>query len=675
MRTSVLSAESLLFAVLNRVVKSLKLSSLGYPIVFFRMGDRASSSALMSAYHHVKRTGDAIRKAGRMFGVPESTLRRRLNNPETQSVGHPTLFSGAEENELADHCRNMARLGYGYCRWQVLEMAGNMAKQTGRDIEPKKDWYYNFIKRCPDLSIQKPKKREISRVRGTTEVNVKNYFQELDIILTKYNLKNKPEQIWNIDETGITLDHNPPKIVATKGERPFVVTAGHSDNTTVIVAGSALGETIPPYVIYKGQRLTENKTKGCLPQTKFITTDNGWSTSETFHDFIFNHFLLHVQPRPCLLLYDGHSTHITIDLITKARENDIHMFVLPPHSSHQLQPLDVGIFSPFKAALSSECHKLMHSQVGRQITKDDLPSLIANAYNASLTVPNLMSAFRKTGVVPFNPEIFKTPEVTSNEEKPKSRKERANVRTIKLLLSDINKKVEQAVNKPQERKRKYVIPTCGAAITEDEFLEKLNEHKQEKEADKTVKTRSIPNMKTTSNEKPSKRKSKNMKIKCRENKRKAEKKLIHVSPKDKENQVTIVERGNKRPIKRKLFSDFVVDVQRQPQKQKTTNKETEKNTAPEVIDSQEPGPSNRRREWLTFYPSDTEDSLSDDDNALCVICKSAAPPEFERLIREEGRVQFLKWGKCDNCDGWVHLKYCSPVQEIERGNHFKCTKC
>ena len=166
-----------------------------------------------------------------------------------------------------------------------------------------------------------------------------------------------------------------------------------------------------------------------------------------------------------------------------------------------------------------------------------------------------------------------------------------------------------------------------------------------------------------------------MKIKSRENKRKAEKKLIQVSPKDKENQVTIVERGSKRPIKRKLFADFVVDVQRHPQKQKTTNKETQKNTAQEVIDSQEPGPSNRRREWLTFYPSDKEDSLSDDDNALCVICKSAAPPEFERLIREEGRVQFFKWGKCDNCDGWVHLKYCSPVQEIERGNHFKCAKC
>ena len=92
------------------------------------------------------------------------------------------------------------------------------------------------------------------------------------------------------------------------------MTAGHSDNTTAIVAGSALGVIFPLYVIYKGQRLTEKKTKACLAQTKFITTNNGRSTRETFY---------------CFLLYDGHSTHIT-----EAPEKDIHMFVLPQHSSH-----------------------------------------------------------------------------------------------------------------------------------------------------------------------------------------------------------------------------------------------------------------------------------------------------------------------------------------------------
>ena len=54
-------------------------------------------------------------------------------------------------------------------------MAGNMAKQTDRAEEPNKDWYYGFIKRFPALSVQKPKKREISRVKSTNEVNMKNF--------------------------------------------------------------------------------------------------------------------------------------------------------------------------------------------------------------------------------------------------------------------------------------------------------------------------------------------------------------------------------------------------------------------------------------------------------------------------------------------------------------------
>ena len=62
------------------------------------------ATALLSAYEHVRRTGEAIRKAGRIFGVPESTLRTRLNNPNLfkSRQGHPRIFSMAEEAQLAD---------------------------------------------------------------------------------------------------------------------------------------------------------------------------------------------------------------------------------------------------------------------------------------------------------------------------------------------------------------------------------------------------------------------------------------------------------------------------------------------------------------------------------------------------------------------------------------------
>ena len=60
----------------------------------------SNTVALLNAYHHVKRTGDAIRKAGKMFD------RRMLSNSDTLTlnVGPQTMFSRAEEAQLADYC-------------------------------------------------------------------------------------------------------------------------------------------------------------------------------------------------------------------------------------------------------------------------------------------------------------------------------------------------------------------------------------------------------------------------------------------------------------------------------------------------------------------------------------------------------------------------------------------
>ena len=160
-----------------------------YPILCYRMGE-SSISALLNAHLQDKRTGDGIRIARRMFDMTESRLRCRLSNPGsfTQNVGQPTIFSRAEEAQLADYCkRDQIRLCI--CRWHVLQMAGNMTQQTGRAKEPKMEWYGLFIKRFADLSIQKTKQRRNVEVRGTNDVNVKNYFQELDKFLTKYNPK------------------------------------------------------------------------------------------------------------------------------------------------------------------------------------------------------------------------------------------------------------------------------------------------------------------------------------------------------------------------------------------------------------------------------------------------------------------------------------------------------
>ena len=75
----------------------------------------------------------------------------------------------------------------------------------------------------------------------------------------------------------------------------------------------------------------------------------GWIDRDLFHQWFAFHFLRYApQERPLLLLLDGHSSHFCPETVHLADEHDIVVFILPPNSTHLLQPLDKGTFSPLK---------------------------------------------------------------------------------------------------------------------------------------------------------------------------------------------------------------------------------------------------------------------------------------------------------------------------------------
>jgi len=43
------------------------------------------------------------------------------------------------------------------------------------------------------------------------------------------------------------------------------------------------------------------------------------------------------QGRPRLLIVDGHASHFTRDFLEYAKDHDIHVLCLPPHTTHALQ--------------------------------------------------------------------------------------------------------------------------------------------------------------------------------------------------------------------------------------------------------------------------------------------------------------------------------------------------
>ena len=108
-----------------------------------------------------------------------------------------------------------------------------------------------FFYRWPNLRVKKPRALEIARAKSASRPVIDRYFQELDRILSKYHLKDKPARLYNLDEKGLSMDHKPPKIITGKHYKAQAVTCGKSKTVTVIGGGYGVGIQIPPLSFFQ----------------------------------------------------------------------------------------------------------------------------------------------------------------------------------------------------------------------------------------------------------------------------------------------------------------------------------------------------------------------------------------------------------------------------------------
>ncbi len=76
---------------------------------------------------------------------------------------------------------------------------------------------------------------------------------------------------------------------------------------------------------------------------------------------------------------------------------------MPSHSSHLLQPLDVGCFAPLKLAYGNQISNLIRCGINH-VTKLEFLPAFHTAFNASITSSNISGAFRGSGLIPYDPE-------------------------------------------------------------------------------------------------------------------------------------------------------------------------------------------------------------------------------------------------------------------------------
>lgn len=318
------------------------------------------------------------------------------------------IFSQEQEAKLVQHIKGMADLGYGYTIAEVVNKASDYAlylKKRTSDKPLSIKWFKGFKRRWPELSVIKPRSLTTCRASSTTKDVVEQYFSNLEVVLSSNNLLNRPELIYNIDEKGIQTEHSPPYVVSGKASVP-AITSARSAITTIIGGGNALGTQLPPYFVFKGQRFNPDLLKGSTPGSAATMSKTGWSNSSIFYDYLQHHFIKYVQrsdaSQPILLIFDGHKSHINIPVLEWAKNHNIILFVLPAHTSHVLQPLDVGCYGPLQKIYNNSCHKFLRENPSSKITRYNVASLASSSYVTALSHSNLCSSFKRTGIFPLD---------------------------------------------------------------------------------------------------------------------------------------------------------------------------------------------------------------------------------------------------------------------------------
>lgn len=106
-----------------------------------------------------------------------------------------------------------------------------------------------------------------------------------------------------------------------------------------------------------------------------------------------------------LLFLDGHSSHVSREVILFCEQHKIILLCLPAHSTHIFQPLDVGIFGPLVARYKQLLENRSRPGGGYFIDKVDFLDIYQDARDQILTPSLVQSAFRKSGYSPFNPQM------------------------------------------------------------------------------------------------------------------------------------------------------------------------------------------------------------------------------------------------------------------------------
>ena len=329
------------------------------------MESRSNEGQLLLAVQAMNQKPElSIRATAKIYGVSRNTLKRRLNHTMSRQDTTPKSrkLTDLEESTIIQYVLDLDARSFP----PRLRGVEDMANRLDRDAPPVGvNWASNFVRRHEELCTRFTRTYDYQRALCEDPAVIRPWFQLVRDTVAKYGILD--EDMYNFDETGFMMGMISTTMVVTSSDRrarPKLAQPGNREWVTEIQGINSQGWAIPPFIIVAGKHhLTNWYEDSTLPPDWVIsTTHNGWTTNEKGVEWI-QHFEKHTKARTRgtyrLLIVDGHESHHSTEFELFCQDHKIITLCMPSHSSHILQPLDVGCFGPLKKAYGREIEGLM----------------------------------------------------------------------------------------------------------------------------------------------------------------------------------------------------------------------------------------------------------------------------------------------------------------------------
>ena len=308
---------------------------------------------------------------------------------------------------------------------------------------------------------------------------------------------------------------------------------------TLIGCGNAVGDTIPPFCIFKQWPTEDWDVSGFDEDVRFARSETAFNNRELMLDWIrlFNKhsFLAHaefkrrevtleewfgcdehfksngnsIKPDDCakedairmrtpleervyrLLVLDSFTGHHDLELYEYCIQFDIVIVFLPPHSSHKTQPLDVGVFRHLKDAHQRRLRNAVRAGA-LSFSRADFVDGFNEIWKAGFQRKYIMAGFEKTGIFPPNrhvviDQLADTAKKYNTPAFPSMLPDEERWREAKLGIERIEQKYQHLFSSPTRERVRAIASTLHEGELARNYIAKTSSERKKRLAKHSTK--------------------------------------------------------------------------------------------------------------------------------------------------------------------------------------------